>query len=170
MTNNKDFSEQINDLFEDLSLDEAENLIESELKPSKDDQRKEVIDKITKNDIDLDEKILSELKEGVDEETGDDKVLEYLRTEMGLTIDDDVPQEIKEELETVEPPQETIYKKDQEIETVLPTQTQKEDYITSLTDKFGNYLADKGIKQPVHQNRQRVWQLSWRHYRVNLLP
>ena len=154
MTNNKDFSEQINDLFEDLSLDEAENLIESELKPSKDDQRKEVIDKITKNDIDLDEKILSELKEGVDEETGDDKVLEYLRNEMGLTIDDDVPQEIKEELETVEPPQETIYKKDQEIETVLPTQTQKEDYITSLTDKFGNYLADKGIKQPTPESTE----------------
>ena len=138
MNNNKDFSEQINELFEDLSLDEASKLIESELVPTEEEVRKEVIENINKNDIKVDDNILSEIRGA----HGEEGVLDYLRQSYGLKAED----EVKQELEVVEPKQEVKKEEVKEDIPVVGPKDYQSEFINNLSGRLSKVLNQQGMR------------------------
>ena len=85
MTNDKDLFSQINDLFEDVTVDQASNLIDEKLTPSQTDYEKELIEKLNRNEFELTDSLVEEIKENIEQGGEVDKTLtHYLREKFGL--------------------------------------------------------------------------------------
>ena len=153
MNNNKDFSEQLGDLFDELSLDQAGNLIDNEIEPSKKELQEEVIDNIRKNKIKIDRNVLSELKEKLNGEDGEDVAMDYLRETYGLKYSDEVKQELTE---VVEP---------EEIKEDIPEvePEPKKTYVNDLSDRLAKVLAQKGMRDDKEVNEEKASLLEQRH-------
>lgn len=165
MNNNKDFSEQLGDLFDEMSLDQAGNLIDNEIEPSKKELQEEVIENIKKNDIKIDKSVLVELKEKLGGEGGEEAVMDYLREQYGLKYTDDV----KELIEEVGP--EEIR---EDIPEVSPEDLVKKSYVNDLSDRLAKVLSQKGMREnKITKKEEQQTNLSERvdaiHQQLNML-
>ena len=163
MNNNKDFSEQLGDLFDELSLDQAGNLIDNEIEPSKKELQEEVIENIRKNDIKIDRNVLSELKEKLGTEDGEAAVMDYLRESYGLKL----TEEVKDLVEIVGP-------EDNIVEEEAPEEpVYQKTYVNDLSDRLAKVLAQKGMRDSKDLTEERASLIEQRveaiHQQLNLL-
>ena len=86
MTNDKDLFNSIDELFEDLTVDEASKLIGEELKPSQEDYEKELIETLNNNDIQFNDEVVEEIRNNIEQGGDIDiKLTHMLREQVGLT-------------------------------------------------------------------------------------
>ena len=127
MNNNKDFSEQIDDLFEGLSLNESSELIDKVVEPSQEEVQEEAIAKLNDNTHD-------ELSKAIDE-VSEEEIAAVL--ESAMAEDDN--------REVVEPEQEVVYSQEDEVVA------EQENYIQSLSQGLSNLIKDED-KAPQFSN------------------
>ena len=85
MTNDKDLFSQINDLFEDVTVDQASDLIGEKLTPKQSDYEKELIEKLNKNEFQLDDALVEEISNNIEKGGEVDRTLtQYLEREVWL--------------------------------------------------------------------------------------
>lgn len=178
MTNDKDLFSQINGLFEDVNLDQATNLIGGAIKPTGEEYEQELLDKLNDTDTAATEKLVEDITNNVREgEDLQDSIKTYLRTKLGLTVDETGTTEHVEVVEEVDPrifmknPEEyadvraerilkeeqaaaasvdpSLYLKDNETdpEVVLPDPSIREDYITDMSAKLSQVLDQHGMRE-----------------------
>ena len=144
MNNNKDFSEQLGDLFEEISLDQAGNLIDNTIEPSKQEIQEEVVNKLINNEVTVDKKILNELKNNLVGEKYEKAVLDLLRQNAGLTCSEEALEELQVVDEVIEEVEAT-----EELEVVEPEpslEVKKESYIDDLSNKLSRVLNQSGMR------------------------
>ena len=129
MTNDKDLFSQINDLFEDVTVDQASNLIGEELTPSQSDYEKELIEKLNKNEFKLDDNLVEEITNNIEKGGEVDRTLtQYLREKFGLAKPQPGQEYIVEDV--LEAPQEEEVKEE-------PV---REDYISQYADQLSGVI------------------------------
>ena len=144
MNNNKDFSEQLGDLFGEISLDQAGNLIDNAIEPSKQEIQEEVVNKLVNNEVIVDKKILNELKNNLVGEKYEKAVLDLLRQNAGLTCSEEAIEELQVVDEVIEEVEAT-----EELEVVEPEpnlEVKKESYIDDLSNKLSKVLNQSGMR------------------------
>ena len=128
MTNDKDLFSQINDLFEDVTVDQASNLIGEELTPSQTDYEKELIEKLNKNEFELTDSLVEEIKENIEQGGQVDKTLtHYLREKFGLAAP-----------EVVEEPE--VLTEDVVAQPEVVEEPVREDYISQYADQLSGVI------------------------------
>ena len=134
MTNDKDLFSQINDLFEDVTVDQASDLIGEELAPTQSDYEKELIEKLNKNEFQLSDSLVEEIKENIEQGGEVDRTLtQYLRQKFGLAAPE--PQQLTEDV--LEAPQ--------EVENT-PEKPVREDYIAQYADGLSSVVARDAMR------------------------
>ena len=128
MTNDKDLFSQINDLFEDVTVDQASDLIGEKLTPKQSDYEKELIEKLNNNEFQLDDRLVEEISNNIEKGGEVDKnITQYLREKFGLAEPQAGQEYIVEEV--LESPQEEVEEK--------PV---AEDYIAQYADQLSGVI------------------------------
>ena len=135
MTNDKDLFSQINDLFEDVTVDQASDLIGEKLTPKQSDYEKELIEKLNNNDFTLDDKLVEEITNNIEKGGEVDRTLtQYLREKFGLAEPQAGQEYIVEEV--LEQPQ------TEEEEPAV-----REDYIAQYADSLSSVIKKSEASQ-----------------------
>jgi len=135
MTNDKDLFSQINDLFEDVTVDQASDLIGEKLTPKQSDYERELIEKLNNNDFKLDDKLVEEITNNIEKGGEVDRTLtQYLREKFGLAEPQAGQEYIVEEV--LEQPQ-----AEEEEPSV------REDYIAQYADSLSSVIKKSEASQ-----------------------
>lgn len=90
MTNNKNFfNDELDDLFEGVSLDEASILAGGEIQPTQEEYEKELIDKLNNNEVEFTDEVIAEVKKVIREGGEvDQRITEFLRDKFEISNDE----------------------------------------------------------------------------------
>jgi hypothetical protein len=134
MNNDKDLHSQIDNLFEEMSLDETKNLIQEEIEPTQEEYENELINKLNNNDIVLTEDMVNEIADHIDNGGGlDPKIIEFLRSNLGGNA---IAEEVEEAPEYIR--EELLHPRD--FPTTEDKVIQREDYITDLGSQLSKFI------------------------------
>ena len=139
MTKDKNFSNELDNLFEEMSLDEASILAGGEIQPTQEEYEKELINKLNNNEL-LTDEMVETINKHLDEgEEIDPRIANFIKEQAeSLRI-------LKEEVE--EKPEEPEDNKDQEIVEEPDFIDGRNDYITALGQSMSQAIK-KSYGQP----------------------
>ena len=158
MTNDRDLFNKIDELFEDISNDQASNLVDHAIEPTREDNEKELIEAIEGNEALLSEEIIQNISEDIKSGGDSDRrVVDYLRGKLGLSYQED-PEEAFKRKVIRESVQNTVNQVDvvgpedyiqEEVEVVGPEDYQQKTYIDGYADQMGEVIKSTEVTNEV---------------------